>query len=57
MLSYAPIDDTPPRDPVTKKSPPPLSVNNKIMKTETECSYLVMFFIVGTIVLALTDMN
>ena len=56
MLSYAPIDEPSPRAPVIKKSPSP-PVNNKIMKNETECSYLVMFFIVGTIVLALTDMN
>lgn len=56
MLSYAPIDDTPPKVQVTKKTPPS-PINNKIMKNETECSYLVMFFIVGTIVLAITDAN
>ena len=56
MLSYAPIEDTHPKVHVTnKKTSTP--VNNKIMKNETECSYLVMFFIVGTIVLAITDAN
>ena len=57
MLSYAPIDESPPPKARVVKKSPSNPINNKIMKNETECSYLVMFFIIGTIVLALTDMN
>lgn len=53
MLSYAPFEEPP--APVRRT--PPIVKKSIVMPNETECSYLVMFFIVGTIVLALTDMK
>jgi hypothetical protein len=51
MIGYAPLDSgTPP------KRSAPLPVQMKIPEKYTECNYLVMFFIVGVLGLAIKDM-
>ena len=53
MIGYAPLDEVAPQVPihipVGQKKKAPLS------NEDTECNYLVMFFIVGVFVLAATD--
>lgn len=49
MLSYAPLDDDEIEDLMIKKPPPP-----KPDPRECECTYLVMFFVFGAIVLSMT---
>ena len=53
MISYCPLDEETPmrqviRRPQPKPAPQPDSEN-------TECNYLVMFFILGVLVLSITD--
>ena len=53
MISYCPLDEETPmrqvtRRPQPKPAPQPESEN-------TECNYLVMFFILGVLVLSITD--
>lgn len=54
MIGYAPLDEVAPpqapiHKPIVQKRKAPLS------NEDTECNYLVMFFIVGVFVLAATD--
>lgn len=49
MLSYAPLDDDEIEENVIKKSPPLIPE-----KKECECTYLVMFFVIGAIILSMT---
>lgn len=53
MISYCPLDeDTPIRQIVKPKVPTkPVEPQNE----DTECNYLVMFFILGVLVLSITD--
>lgn len=46
MIQYCPLEEEPRQDTL----PPPI-----VPDTDTECNYLVMFFIIGVIVLAITD--
>jgi len=55
MIGYAPLD--PVDEPTLLKPPPPLKVKQvSNSMAQTECNYLVMFFIVGVLGLALKDM-
>lgn len=47
MLSYAPLDDDEP-------PPPTPVVPRPDIRKECECSYLVMFFVFGAIILSMT---
>ena len=57
MIGFAPLDDEPRIQrrevmPITRKAVGPKTpLNNE----DTECNYLVMFFILGVFVLAATD--
>jgi hypothetical protein len=54
MIGWAPLDE-----PEPIKSPPlgkPSFKKNSMNIAETECNYLVLFFIVGVLGLALKDM-
>ena len=58
MIGFAPLDDEPPRIQRREKvldsrsaTGPGRPLNNE----DTECNYLVMFFILGVFVLAATD--
>ena len=55
MIGWAPLDE-----PEPIKSPPlgkpSFKKNNNMNIAETECNYLVLFFIVGVLGLALKDM-
>jgi hypothetical protein len=52
MISYCPLDeDTPIRQIVKPRVPKPVEPQNE----DTECNYLVMFFILGVLVLSITD--
>lgn len=70
MVGYCPLDeleDPAPPPPLTppaprSKAPPPRRMvaraapaRRPVRAEETECNYVVMFFIVGVIVLALSD--
>ena len=48
MLSYAPLDD----DEIVE--PPPRPVLRPDVRKECECSYLVMFFVFGAIILSMS---
>jgi|MDTD01.2.fsa_nt_gb hypothetical protein len=57
MVSYCPLDieeDQPERLP-PKRVPPPKPQVSAARREETECNFVVMFFIVGSIALALSD--
>lgn len=49
MIQYCPLEEEP-RLMYQDTLPPPI-----VPDTDTECNYLVMFFIIGVIVLAITD--
>lgn len=52
MIGYCPLEDiTPPPQPKPVVKPQETIVN----KEDTECNYLVMFFVVGVLFLAVTD--
>ena len=54
MISYCPLDEETPLRQVVRRPPPPQQ--QPVDNTEdTECNYLVMFFILGVIVLSITD--
>ena len=52
MIGYCPLEDV---APPIKIEPAVIEVPQKINKEDTECNYLVMFFVVGVLVLAITD--
>ena len=57
MVSYCPLDneeDQPERLP-PQRVPPPKPPVSAARREETECNFVVMFFIVGSIALALSD--
>lgn len=49
MISYCPIEEDPP---IYKQQS---YVQNETNDDDTECNYLVLFFIIGVISLAITD--
>lgn len=57
MLSYCPLDElevsarTPPRARLTQRKPQQASPSRE----NTECNYLVMFFILGVFMLVISD--
>ena len=52
MIGYCPLDEETPLRQVIRRPPPqPKQVDTD----DTECNYLVMFFILGVIVLSITD--
>ena len=52
MINYCPLDeDTPIRQIVKSMVPKPAEPQTE----DTECNYLVMFFILGVLVLSITD--
>jgi len=53
MIGYCPIEE----EPVAIPRPQRVIVNQKKTKTveDTECNYVVMFFVVGVLTLALMD--
>ena len=52
MIGYCPLEDvTPP----VKLEPKKIEMPQTINKEDTECNYLVMFFVIGVLVLAVTD--
>lgn len=52
MINYCPLDEDPPiRQIARRPSPPPPPPKTD----DTECNYLVMFFILGVIVLSISD--
>jgi hypothetical protein len=54
MISYAPIDDEPFMRPRRRRLPGPAqSVASK--RESTECNYIVLFFVVGVLLLAVSD--
>lgn len=64
MVGYCPLDELedPAPPPPRPKAPPPRRMvaraapaRRPVRAEETECNYVVMFFIVGVIVLALSD--
>lgn len=64
MVGYCPLDELedPAPPPPRPKAPPPrrtvaraAPARRPVRAEETECNYVVMFFIVGVIVLALSD--
>ncbi len=55
MIGYAPLEEMGP-PPTPQPSPKPIVQRKAPLSNEdTECNYLVMFFIVGVFVLAATD--
>ena len=53
MISYCPLDEeTPIRQVIRRPQPKPLPESTP---ENTECNYLVMFFILGVLVLSITD--
>lgn len=54
MISYCPIDEEPP--PIKQIiRPPSAQPIKKVSDEDTECNYLVMFFVLGVVVLSITD--
>jgi hypothetical protein len=54
MISYCPLEDDPPIRPSRPVQAPPIKISNDPSEN-TECNYLVMFFILGVLGLAITD--
>lgn len=52
-LSYAPIEPTPP--PQRRRQVLQPKVNRYLSNENTECNYLVMFFILGVFILVISD--
>ena len=53
MIGFCPLEDDTPQ-----VHPTPSYTNNivqKVNKEDTECNYLVMFFVIGVLFLAITD--
>lgn len=55
MISYAPIDEPIVRVPPRMMAKPQIKKHPTIMD-ESECNYIVMFFIVGVILLSIADL-
>ena len=53
-LSYAPINPSPPPPQQRRQQIQP-SINRHFSNENTECNYLVMFFILGVFVLVIND--
>jgi hypothetical protein len=53
MISYCPLDEEPPIRQIIR--PQPQKQIKKPSEEDTECNYLVMFFVLGVIVLSITD--
>lgn len=54
MISYCPIEEETPIRQIIR-TPPPTQIKKSLSEEDTECNYLVMFFILGVIVLSITD--
>ena len=54
-LSYAPLDQAPPPPPRRRMQPVSNRINKKFVSENTECNYLVMFFILGVFILVIND--
>jgi hypothetical protein len=52
MIGYCPLEDITPQ---VKTQPIVVENTQKVNKEDTECNYLVMFFIVGVLFMAVTD--
>ena len=50
MIGYCPLEDEPVVQTPLPPSPPPIK-----SLEETECNYIIMFFILGVISMAITD--
>ena len=55
MIGFAPLDDEPRIQRREKVMKPSVSIQKPLSNEDTECNYLVMFFILGVFVLAATD--
>lgn len=60
MIGYCPLDEEEPRQVVTKRPPVQRVIRKRQtqppqLQEQTECNYAVLFFIVGVVVLALSD--
>lgn len=56
MINYCPIDfDEPVHKPEKKEPEKPKEEPSLFKNEDTECNYLVMFFIVGVLLLAVSD--
>lgn len=64
MIAYRELDEDPPPEPKPKPTPLPQPVNKKSILDQTsslfegetsECNYLVMAFVFGVFLLAITD--
>ncbi len=55
MIGYAPLDEVAPLPPQAPIRKPVVQKKTPLSNEDTECNYLVMFFIVGVFVLAATD--
>jgi hypothetical protein len=59
MIGFAPLDEEEPRQVVApQRRPPPRVIRRQSQPTQTEqteCNMAVLFFIVGVVVLALSD--
>jgi len=55
MISYAPLEEEAVRPIKPVKMQKSTTYNHKNISENTECNYLVMFFITGVVLLAITD--
>ena len=53
MISYCPLEEETPIRQIIRPQPP--KQIKKDSEEDTECNYLVMFFVLGVIVLSITD--
>lgn len=54
MIAYCPLDEVIPKEKVVEV-PQPVEVKTRVGREETELNYVVMAFIVGVILLAVSD--
>jgi hypothetical protein len=60
MIAYAPLDDIPPPPKLLAPAVSPAVPNapqQKALADTTECSWLLMFFVIGVIGLSVKDMS
>jgi hypothetical protein len=55
MIGFAPLEDEPRIQRRGNVMKPKASIQRPLSNEDTECNYLVMFFILGVFVLAATD--
>ena len=64
MISYCPLDPEPDVQPHSRRRYPPFAPQNRptvaaavaaVVDEDTECNYLVLFFILGVMILAASD--